>query len=456
MKRIKLLFATTLLACLSVVFALTGADDQTILQGLQASPDQFSTFVAMLEDAGLTDTLQGPGPVTVLAPTNSAFDDMDAATLDAMQSNPVELAQVLNGLILQGAYSMLDLKDAGGGILAPLSGEPYDVDVTAGGLTVNGVGFQATDVDNVFSNGVVHVTDTVIMPLSLRPLDTDSSTPETTQADGTGVPVVPPVGTAPATQPDATPASPATEEVTTAFVRVVQLSPATTVHADLSPHEDGLSALDFGGLEYGHATDYQEVQAGKYLINAQLPNSDGALFDAPSDTFRAGRYYTIAITGLQVPVETDASTDGEGFGGWLRNLFGSGDAKKDALAMKATTYEDEVRPDATDSRVRVIDAAPGSPAFDIVTLDAAGERHVLAGNMVYGDDSGAKKLADDITGLQLTAADSAAVALELQDALPLASDSTIYLIGTTFEGAPYEALVLPNGPSALMGTNYRY
>lgn len=139
-------------------------------------------------------------------------------------------------------------------------------------------------------------------------------------------------------------------------------------------------------------------------------------------------------------------------GGWLRNLFGSDEGKRGALVLKADVYEDEVRGDANEIRVRVIGAATGSTAFDVVTINASGERHVFSGNMVYGEDSGAKKLDEDFTGLHVTAANSSDAAMELENVTSLPMDATIFLIGTTFEGVPYKMLVLPNGPGTAEGT----
>src|SRR5690606_5823218 len=106
-------------------------------------------------------------------------------------------------------------------------------------------------------------------------------------------------------------------------------SPATSVNVVLTPTEEGQSPIDVGALEYAVAPDYQTVEPGTYLVNATMAGSEDALFDPPSETFRAGNYYTVAITGLQVPSDDEAAAedegDGEGFGGWLRNLFGGGD-----------------------------------------------------------------------------------------------------------------------------------
>lgn len=439
------LLAALLLAVFGAAFALDSSEDMTVLQALQESPDQFSTFLSLVEQAGLTESLSGSGPVTVLAPTNAAFDQMSQGVRDSLQMEPQQAASVVNGLILSGNFMMVDLQDAAEGSLAPMSGEVYDVQMTAGGLTINGVGFDAGDVDNVYSNGVVHVTNDVVLPPALRAVDQAERDAAVGDAD--------PLGTAdPATTPMTPvvpPTAPEEPEATTAFVRVLQLSPATNVDVVLVPEEEGLTTLDLSGLAYATSSGYQELQPGSYLVNATLPESQDALFDPPSQSFQAGNYYTVTITGLQTPSD-DATDDDEGFGGWLRNLFG-GDGDRDALAMMVTTYQDEVRRDATDTRLRVIDAAPGSPAFDVVAVDASGERNVIANDLTYGDDSGAHTLDESVTGLEITAADSEALALDLTGHLPLAGDSTIFIIGTSFEGAPFDVLVLPNGAADANG-----
>lgn len=487
MRPLKWLLAALVMACLGSALAIDGNEEQTVLQGLQESSDQFSTFLSMVESAGLTETLQGEDPITVLAPSDAAFDDLDAGIRETLESDPEQMASLVNGMILSGHYEMLDLQDAAEGSLAPLSGETYEVETTAGGLTVNDVGFAATDVDNVFSNGVVHVTNGVVLPQALRAqaeenaeqedadttADTDA-TDDTDAADANDAtdattPVAPAV---PPTAPEAQ------EEPTTAFVRIVQLSPATSVDVVLTPTEEGQSPVEFGTLEYATAPDYQEIEPGTYLVNATMSGSEDALFDPPSETFRAGDYYTVAITGLQVPSDDEAANEdeGEGFGGWLRDLFGGdGEGDRDALAIRATTYQDEVRnvtvdADTTDAdaadaettdadtadandmdtRVHIIDAAPGSPAFDVVALNAEGDRNVIADDMTYGNET-TSTFDAEVTGLQVTAADSEVVALDLTDRLPLPADATVFLIGTTFEGAPFDVLVLPNGPAAASG-----
>ena len=300
-KRFQLLIAALVLAACGSALALESSEEQTVLQALQAQSEEFTTFLTMVEQAGLTESLSGEGPITVLAPTNAAFADMDANALTTLQSDADQAASFLNGLIIPGSYLMTDLEQAQDGSLAPLSGEAYEVEMTAGGLTVNGVSFAATDVDNVYANGVVHVTNGVVLPQALRAAaDAEPAAEGATAPVGQADPTAPAAPAAPGTAPE-----PAESQPTTAFVRVVQLSPNSTVDVVLTPQEEGLTAIDLSGLEYMAGSGYQEIQPGTYLVSATLPDSQDALFDAPNETFDAGNYYTVAISGLQVSADAD-------------------------------------------------------------------------------------------------------------------------------------------------------
>ncbi len=235
------------------------------------------------------------------------------------------------------------------------------------------------------------------------------------------------------------------QQPTTAFVRVAQLSPNATIDLLMTPQEASAQTVDVGGLEYGQATEYQAIEPGEYQITATLAGADTTLFDAQTSRFDAGRYYTIGVHGLQLPADEAPATESEGFVGWVKGLFGNDQGDRDALALTASTYHDEVRAADAGRQVRIIDAAPGSPALDIVALNAQGESSVLVGDMTYGDDSGVKSLPEGTTGLQVTAAGSSVVVLDAVSETPMPNDVTVFLIGTTFEGAPYQALVLENG-----------
>jgi uncharacterized surface protein with fasciclin (FAS1) repeats len=133
-----------------------------------------TTLVAAVKAAGLVDTLKGPGPFTVFAPTNAAFGKLPAGTVDSLlkPENKPALAKVLTYHVVPGklSSSALEKQIADGGGQAKLT--------TAEGqsLTARMQGDDVVIVDekgdvsritiaNVFqSNGVIHVVDTVVLP----------------------------------------------------------------------------------------------------------------------------------------------------------------------------------------------------------------------------------------------------------------------------------------------------
>lgn len=460
---IKYLLVTLLVGALGAAFALDSSKDKNVLEGLQSDPDQFSTFLSLVQAAGEAQTLSGQDPITVFAPTNKAFDQLDPAVLEGLQTDQARATDFVKGLILSGAHPMSDLEGAGANTPVPLSGKAYTAEGTGADYSLNGVRFSASNVDKTFSNGVVHVTDQVILPEGMagQAGANAAGTAAGTGAAGTAATdqaTTTQPGTQPGAQPGATaPAAPGaqtpgTAEPTspnTAYVRVAQLSPELNLDLVLTPKNDAASLLNMGDLAYGSVSGYTAVDAGDYVINATAPSNNAALFEPKNETFRADDYYTIVVTGLQVPDENAGGNEGGGFGAWLRNLFGGGN-DRDALAMKVTTYRDDVRTDAgaNNSRVRIIDAAPGSPEFDVEAIKANGDHDVIAKAVKYGDDTGAKALPDDIQSLQVTAAGSSVVARDLTGELPLPHDSTIFIIGTSFEDVPFDVLVLTNGAGA--------
>ena len=79
-----------------------------------------TTLVAAVQAAGLVETLQGPGPFTVFAPTNAAFDKLPDGTVSSLleAENKGQLTNVLTYHVIAGAYSSTSIKqaiDAGGG-----------------------------------------------------------------------------------------------------------------------------------------------------------------------------------------------------------------------------------------------------------------------------------------------------------------------------------------------------
>ena len=118
----------------------------------------FKTLATALQAAGLVDTLKGPGPFTVFAPTDAAFAKVPKAQLDALLADKAKLTAVLTYHVVSGKVMAKDVK---AGKVKTVQGSELTI-ATAGGVMVDNAKVTATDI--VADNGVIHVIDTVMMP----------------------------------------------------------------------------------------------------------------------------------------------------------------------------------------------------------------------------------------------------------------------------------------------------
>lgn len=121
-----------------------------------------STLVSAVQEAGLVDTLNGPGPFTIFAPTNDAFDALPTATRDMVLGDPELLGQVLTYHVVAG--SSLDA-EALGSAGTETSVEGGALEFGADGTTVNGSDVVCSDVTT--ANATVHIIDQVLVPPDL-------------------------------------------------------------------------------------------------------------------------------------------------------------------------------------------------------------------------------------------------------------------------------------------------
>jgi uncharacterized surface protein with fasciclin (FAS1) repeats len=146
---------------------------KNIIENAVNSADH-TTLVAAVKAAGLVDTLQGPGPFTVFAPTNDAFKKLPAGAVDNLlkPENKDALTKVLTYHVVPGRLSSQDLKKqikagngmaqlktvAGGTLTATMKGNDIVLKDEKGGWS------KVTQANVFQSNGVIHVIDTVVMP----------------------------------------------------------------------------------------------------------------------------------------------------------------------------------------------------------------------------------------------------------------------------------------------------
>jgi uncharacterized surface protein with fasciclin (FAS1) repeats len=119
----------------------------------------FTTLVAGIKAADLTDTLKGRGPFTFFAPTDEAFKRLPHGAMDALLKDSAKLKAVLNYHVVTGYILANDMK---AGEVMTVQGSPLTAVVSSSGVRVNGAEVRQADI--AATNGVVHVIDAVIMP----------------------------------------------------------------------------------------------------------------------------------------------------------------------------------------------------------------------------------------------------------------------------------------------------
>ena len=174
-------FGAALLAA-ALVFAACSSDDDSSAPETTAAPETteatttteaaptanivetavaagtFDTLVAAVEAAGLAETLSGPGPFTVFAPTDDAFAALPEGLVEALLEEPETLAEILTYHVVAGEVFSADVA---AGEVPSVQGDTITVG-TDGGVTVDDA--NVIDVDIATSNGVIHVIDAVILP----------------------------------------------------------------------------------------------------------------------------------------------------------------------------------------------------------------------------------------------------------------------------------------------------
>ncbi|MBV9671038.1 MAG: fasciclin domain-containing protein [Acidobacteriales bacterium] len=183
MKRMFAAFAATVMT----VAAASAQQPDLMVGGAPMSPkstivenaskaSNLTTLVTAVKAAGLVDTLSGPGPFTVFAPPNEAFDKLPAGTVDTLlkPESKDELTKVLTYHVVPGkldAKTLIKKVKAGHGTaeLTTVEGEKLTAMMSA-----DGKGLQLKDAkgnianvstaDVYQSNGIVHVIDAVLLP----------------------------------------------------------------------------------------------------------------------------------------------------------------------------------------------------------------------------------------------------------------------------------------------------
>ena len=167
--------ARRILARLAVTAAVVGtAPAVAFAQGAAPAPaagnivevavgaGQFETLVAAVKAAGLVETLSGPGPFTVFAPSDAAFAKLPAGTVEGLLADKEKLTSILTFHVVPGRVTAADIVRMGGATPKTVNGQTVNVTVRDGKVYVNDA--QVVTADVGASNGVIHVIDAVLLP----------------------------------------------------------------------------------------------------------------------------------------------------------------------------------------------------------------------------------------------------------------------------------------------------
>lgn len=148
-------------------------ENKDIIDNAVTSPDH-TTLVAAVQAAGLVETLKGPGPFTVLAPVNAAFDALPEGTVATllMPENKDQLVEILTCHVIPANALSTDIAsmamdDGGAHVVETVGGCMLTLRADNGTVTITdetGGVATVTIADVVQSNGVIHVIDTVLLP----------------------------------------------------------------------------------------------------------------------------------------------------------------------------------------------------------------------------------------------------------------------------------------------------
>ena len=130
----------------------------TVAQTIAANP-QLTTATRLIQEAGLTETLQGAGPFTVFVPTDAAFKAVPPAMVETLGKDKARLKAVLNYHVVPGTLISGDVKN--GPIRTAQGG---DLSLYRAGTFVTADEAVVTTADLRATNGVVHIVDKVLMP----------------------------------------------------------------------------------------------------------------------------------------------------------------------------------------------------------------------------------------------------------------------------------------------------
>ncbi len=159
MRKLSMLVAGAMFAVAAP--SIAQAQDKDIVETAVAA-GSFKTLATALTAAGLIETLKGPGPFTVFAPTDEAFAKIPKAQLDALLADKAALKNVLLYHVVAGKVMAADVVKLNGKGAKTVQGAEAKVMLMGSTVMLNNAHVVKTDI--IAKNGVIHVIDAVILP----------------------------------------------------------------------------------------------------------------------------------------------------------------------------------------------------------------------------------------------------------------------------------------------------
>ncbi|MBD8527439.1 fasciclin domain-containing protein [Pseudomarimonas arenosa] len=127
---------------------------------------KLNTFSKAIELAGLSESLRGPGPFTVFAPTDAAFEKLAGGGLDRLlkPENKSELVSILNYHVIKGRRTAADMGKATSA--ETLQGQSAPIKGVGSSFSIDGANVISIDIPS--SNGLIHAIDKVNMPTARK------------------------------------------------------------------------------------------------------------------------------------------------------------------------------------------------------------------------------------------------------------------------------------------------
>jgi uncharacterized surface protein with fasciclin (FAS1) repeats len=161
MKQLLCLFALTFISIFSPLKAQTRLNTDIVETAVAAG--EFETLVTAVSEANLVETLKGPGPFTVFAPTDSAFAKLPVGTVEALLNNIPALTKILTYHVVSDELSneeLLSLKT-----VPTVQGQKLKIfERSSGKVTYTYVNNSRIEASVFVKNGVIHIIDKVLMP----------------------------------------------------------------------------------------------------------------------------------------------------------------------------------------------------------------------------------------------------------------------------------------------------